>query len=264
MRALFIALTLCLTAPAQATTLCTLVADAVSGEVLLEEGDCQSRVTPASTFKLVLAVIGFDSGVLQDPGHPVLRIQPGDPDWGGEAWRRDTAPDDWMRHSVVWYSQRITRALGGEALTDYAQALGHGNADFSGDPGFDSGLERAWIASSLRISPHEQVRFLRGLVTGTLPVSAQAMADTRAITEGHQVAGWAVQGKTGSAYPRRADRSFDYARGWGWYVGWSERDGRRLVFARLTQAESRQNGSPGVLTREAFLQDWPALAAGFE
>ncbi|WP_074258254.1 class D beta-lactamase [Vannielia litorea] len=262
MRPLLAALLLAFATSAEAAPriLCTLVAEAGSGAVLLEEGDCSTRTTPASTFKLALAVIGYDAGFLTGPQAPVLPFRAGDPDWGGANWTRDTNPADWLRHSVVWYSQRITHALGAEALTRYARALSYGNADFSGDPGFSNGLDRAWIASSLAISPREQVAFLNGLVSGTLPVTAAAMAQTRAITQSHATGGWLVHGKTGTAYPRRADRSFDYARGYGWFVGWAEKDGRTLVFARLTQAQERSEGSPGTLTRSRFLADWPGLA----
>lgn len=140
---------------AKADTVCTLILDAASGQVLVEEGDCQSRVTPASTFKVPLAVMAYDAGILRSAHEPVLAFQAGDPDWGGAYWTRNTDPIDWMRYSVVWYSQRITQMMGEQALARYAQDFGYGNADFSGDPGFKNGLERAWIASSLQVSPVE-------------------------------------------------------------------------------------------------------------
>lgn len=251
-----------LLAPAQAAErICLLVLDAASGAVRVEEGDCRARVTPASTFKVPLAAIGFETGLLTDAHRPVMAFRPGDPDWGGEAWRRDTDPAAWMRHSVVWYSQRLTRELGAQALSDRARALGYGNADFSGDPGFDNGLERAWISSSLQVSPHEQAAFLRGLVRGTLPLSERAMRLTREIVETRQVDGWTLHGKTGGAFPRRADRSFDYARGWGWYLGWAERGEETRIFVRLAQETERTGVSPGIAAREALLREWPALAA---
>jgi beta-lactamase class D len=40
--------------PAQGRTICTVVADARDGRVLVEEGNCRTRVTPASTFKIAL------------------------------------------------------------------------------------------------------------------------------------------------------------------------------------------------------------------
>ena len=33
-----------------------------------------------------------------------------------------------------------------------------------------------------------------------------------------------------------------------------------MVFATLSKATTRQDGSPGNLTRDGFLRDWPALA----
>lgn len=263
MRAHLLALALLLipaAARAEPQTLCTLITEAATGAVLLEEGDCHSRTTPASTFKIPLAVMAYDAGLLTGAGTPVMSFRPGDPDWGGASWRRDTTPADWMRHSVVWYSQRLTHAMGADRLARYARAFGYGNADVSGDPGFGNGLDRAWIASSLHISPHEQAAFLRALVQGTLPAAPQAMQQARALVERQQVGGWEMHGKTGAAYPRRADRSFDYARGWGWYVGWATQGGRTLVFVRLTQAQGRSEASPGHLTRESLLQDWPVLA----
>lgn len=251
--------------PGQAAEVCTLIAQADSGVIAVERGACDRRVTPASTFKLALAVMGYDSGMLVDAGHPVFDYAPGDPDWGGADWTRATTPTRWLRYSVVWYSQRITRAMGADTLTRYARAFSYGNADFSGDAGFDNGLERAWIASSLLISPREQVAFLRALIADELPASPRAMAQVRAITQHHEAAGWRISGKTGAAYPRRADQTFDYDRGWGWYVGWAEKDGTRIVFARLTQDAARQDGSPGSRLRAQTLASWPALmaAAGF-
>ena len=244
---------------AEATTVCTLVVDAKSGASLLEDGDCDTRVTPASTFKVPLAVIGFDSGFLKDSNQPRLAFRTGDPDWGGAAWRQDNTPASWMRYSVVWYSQRITHTLGAEVLRRYTLALAYGNADFSGDAGFDNGLDRAWIASSLAVSPREQTSFLRALVNDTLSVSKDAMAKTRALVETRSVGPWVIHGKTGAAYPRKADRRFDYARGWGWFVGWAEKDGRTVVFARLTKANERTKQSPGILTRDKFFAVWPKL-----
>jgi len=246
-------------APLQANTICTLLLDARTAEILVEDGDCGTRVTPASTFKLPLAVMAYDAGMLTDPDLPVMAFRAGDPDWGGASWTRDTSPADWMHHSVVWYSQRITRAMGADTLARYARGFGYGNADFLGDLGFDNGLERAWIASSLQVSPREQASFLRALVTDALPVRPQAMENARKLVEVHRLDQWLIHGKTGTAYPRRADRSFDYARGWGWYVGWAESGNRRLVFVRLTRATERSAGSPGTLTRDAFLRQWLSL-----
>ncbi len=246
---------------ARAAEICTLVADSMTGDVIFQRGDCDSRVTPASTFKIPLAVMGYDSGFLVNAHQPVLDFKPGYPDWI-ESWRQPIDPTQWMHRSVVWYSQLIARALGTDRLSAYAGQWAYGNADFSGDPGENNGLERAWIASSLAISPAEQVRFLNGLVNRTLPVSRQAMDMAADIIERRTAGEWTVHGKTGSAYPRRADRSFDRARPWGWYVGWASKGERTIIFARLNQDERRTEGSSGVRARDGFIAELPQLLAG--
>ncbi|MGI4858816.1 MAG: penicillin-binding transpeptidase domain-containing protein, partial [Janthinobacterium lividum] len=163
----------CMTSVASAHTLCTVVADAGTGQVLLRQGDCTSRVTPASTFKIALGLMGYDAGFLKDEHTPTLPFRPGYPDWGGAAWRQPTDPARWLKYSVVWYSQQVTRHLGMTRFADYTRAFHYGNADVSGDARHD-GLTHAWIDSSLLISPLEQVAFLGKVVNRTLPVSAYA------------------------------------------------------------------------------------------
>nr|WP_230987056.1 class D beta-lactamase [Allorhizobium terrae] len=246
---------------AQAKNLCTLIMDSATSTQLFMQGDCNSRVTPASTFKIALAAIGYDTGVLKDAHAPTLNFQPGYPDWGGENWKQPTDPTRWLKYSVVWYSQQITHQLGAAKFADYVKRIDYGNADVNGDPGKNNGLERAWIASSLQISPMEQANFLTRLLNFKLPLSKSAMEKTIAIveTQDKKPDGWTIQGKTGMAYPRGADGSFDYARSWGWYVGWGEKDGRRIVFVRLIKDEKREKISAGIRARDSLLQDLPAL-----
>jgi beta-lactamase class D len=248
--------------PAEARIICTIVADAGSDEVFLEKGDCATRVTPASTFKVPLAVMGYDSGYLEDAEEPVLPFMKGYPDWGGDAWRQPTSPKRWMELSVVWYSQRIAEFLGYEQLRDYADAFGYGNADMAGDPGKDNGLERAWIASSLKISPREQVEFLKKLVNHELPVASDAMDRAMEIVERRDIEdGWGVQGKTGMAYSRKADGTPEYGRPYGWYIGWARRDERTVVFARLIQDEKKQEPRTSLRARDSILKELPGILA---
>jgi beta-lactamase class D len=246
--------------PAHAGTICTIVADAESGRVLIEDGDCRTRVTPASTFKIPLAVMGFDAGILTDAQTPALPFKAGYADWGGDAWKRENTPQSWMKHSVVWYSQRIAEGLGVGSLERYARDFGYGNSDFSGDPGKNNALERAWISSSLKISPIEQLGFVRNLITGKLPVSDAAASKAMSIVEDWATpGGWTLWGKTGSAYPRQADGTFDRAAGWGWFVGWAQKGDRTLVFVRLNQDERRERVSGGLRARDEVLAQFDGL-----
>ncbi|AYG57609.1 class D beta-lactamase [Rhizobium jaguaris] len=242
---------------ADAKILCTVVANAADGKVLLQQGDCATRVTPASTFKIALSLMGFDAGFLKDEHTPLLPYRKGYVDWRGAEWRQPTDPALWIKYSVVWFSQQVTHTLGTDRVHDYAVKFRYGNADFSGDAGKNNGLDRAWIGSSLKISPLEQTAFLGKLVTRQLPVSPQAFDMTERITEVATLSnGWDIHGKTGSARPGgAADKAYPY----GWFVGWAAKSDRRLVFARLTQDEKKEQGVAGKRARDAFLKELPSL-----
>ncbi|TPK93483.1 MULTISPECIES: class D beta-lactamase [unclassified Mesorhizobium] len=231
---------------------CTLIQDSRSGETLYQDGVCDKRVSPASTFKVPLALIGYDSGILSDQHTPSWEYKP-----EFKAAKRDQKtvdPTIWERDSIVWYSREITRRLGAEKFAFYVSKFGYGNKDVSGDAGKDNGLTQSWINSSLEISPVEQTAFLRQLLAGKMPVSAKAHEMTRAILPTFAAGDWTVQGKTGSTR-----LGHDGKRSLGWFVGWAEKNGRRIVFARLVVDAKRTDTPKGLATRAAFLKDLPRL-----
>lgn len=135
-------------------------------------------------------------------------------------------------------------------------AFDYGNKDVSGDKGKDNGLTNAWLSSSLQISPTEQVAFLTRMIEGRLPVSAAAIAQTtRLMDNSEQPGGWHLYGKTGSGLPFSNDGQLLKGQPFGWYVGWLEKDDRKVVIARLMQFTERPAGSPGAIARDSVVTD---------
>jgi len=231
---------------------CTLVQDQESGDTLYQDGVCDQRVSPASTFKVPLALIGYDSGILSDQHTPSWDYKP---EFKAVKRAQKTVdPTIWERDSIVWYSREITRRLGAEKFAGYVSKFGYGNMDVSGDAGKANGLTQSWINSSLEISPVEQTAFLRKLLAGQMPVSAKAHEMTRAILPSFTAGDWTVQGKTGSTMLGKGGK-----RSRGWFVGWAEKNGHRIVFARLVVDAERGDTPKGLATRAAFLKDLPGL-----
>ncbi|MER8808298.1 penicillin-binding transpeptidase domain-containing protein [Mesorhizobium australicum] len=175
---------------------CTLIADAVTGKTLYQDGTCDQRFSPASTFKVPLSLIGYDAGILGDEHTPAWDYKP-----EFNAVKRDQKtvdPTIWERDSIIWFSREITRRLGTQKFAGYVSKFNYGNGDVTGNPGKDDGLTHSWVNSSLKITPVEQVAFLRQLLAGTMPVSARAHEMTRAIMPNFKAGDWAVQGKTGT------------------------------------------------------------------
>jgi beta-lactamase class D len=259
--AALIAGSLCAATVASAKTICTAAADASTGEVIFQEGDCGTRITPASTFKIALSLMGFDAGILQDEHTPTWPYQPGYPDWGGPAWRQPTDPARWIEYSVVWYSQQVAQRLGDARFQRYAHLFHYGNQDVAGEPGKHDGTSGAWINSSLRISPLEQLVFMRKIVARQLPVSAHALDMTNRITRIDAAPdGWEIHGKTGTGSPGLFSR-YDPAHAYGWFVGWATKGTQKLVFARLIQDEQPTAPNAGIRARDELLAEFPKLAS---
>lgn len=241
---------------------CTVIADLDSGDVLYREGTCDKGFYPQSTFKLPLAMMGYDAGILIDEKTPLWDYKP---EFNrSKREQKSVDPTIWEKDSIVWYSQQITRKLGESRFGDYVQRFDYGNRDVSGGPDGTDGLTESWLMSSLTISPDQQVDFLRRFLMGALPISDAAYDYTRAITPRFEAKdGWTVQGKTGSGWLRDKAGKMDRDRPLGWFVGWAEREGRTLVFARMRVADRPQDEPISFGTRDGLIADLPDLAKQF-
>ncbi len=245
----------------QAGSACTIIVEAKSGEVLVQQGACGTRASPASTFKVALSLMGFDAGVLVDAHTPALPYKD-EYKAAMESWRVTTDPTTWLEDSIVWYSQVLTKTLGPERFQKHVDGLNYGNRDLAGDAGRNNGLTNAWLSSSLQISPAEQVAFIRQMVAGRLPVSRQAVEQTMAIMPSFPATDdWTVHGKTGSGLQRGADGKLNRDLQFGWFVGWATMGKRTVVFATLVQDSEKIDDRAGIRVRGELIEALPALLA---
>ncbi|MDN4038769.1 class D beta-lactamase [Massilia sp. YIM B02443] len=237
---------------------CTVMIDAASGEHLVEQGDCSTRVTPASTFNIVVSLMGYDSGVLRDAHSPVLPFKPGYADWI-ESWHTSTDPTSWIRNSTVWYAQQVAARIGAGAVRDYVARFDYGNRDLSGDADAPDGEMSAWFNGSLQVSPLEQAAFLRKVVRRELGLTPHAYDTSAQLLRLPALAnGWQVYGKTGTAHGALPGGGEDPTRAYGWFVGWASKHGRTVVFARMVLQPRDPERAAGPALKQAFLRALPA------
>lgn len=173
------------------------------------------RVTPCSTFKISLSLMGFDAGVLIDDKKPAWDFQEGYVEYL-ESWKTSQTPQSWMRNSCLWYSQVLAVQLGLEKIQNYLALLDYGNQDMSG------GLTRAWVSSTLKISPKEQIDLIKKMIQKNLPISNHAIEMTKELLFIENLSeGWKLFGKTGFGSIVDNDGAQLEI---GWFVGWIEKD----------------------------------------
>lgn len=227
-----------------------------NSKILKREGDCHTAYSPASTFKIALSLIGFDSNILHDEIHPSWPYKKGY-DYYINVCKCDHNPSTWMRDSCLWYSRVLTSKLGMQKFQEYIKKFNYGNMDLSGDKGQSNGLTHSWVSSSLKISPHEQTEFLRQVVERQLPVSSASYDKTKKIMYIQELpGGWRLYGKTGNG--RRFDQNgtkTDLQH--GWFVGYIEKGQRKIVFAsHIVDSEKQSTFASFRARNEALIKLW--------
>lgn len=193
-----------------------LLINGATDTTVFEKGpDLNERVTPCSTFKIALSLMGFDAGVLIDEKNPAWDFQEGYVEYL-ESWKASQTPQSWMKNSCLWYSQVLAVQLGLEKIQNYLALLDYGNQDMSG------GVTRAWVSSTLKISPKEQVDLIKKMIQKNLPISNDAIEMTKELLFIENLSeGWKLFGKTGFGSIVDNDGAQLEI---GWFVGWIEKD----------------------------------------
>ena len=198
-----------------------------------------TRVSPNSTYKIFSALIALEMGILD--AEYTERI------WDGalhpfESWNQNHNLTTAMQNSVDWYFQDFDRQIGIGQLYSYLSLLSYGNRNLSG------GVMDFWAESSLRISPVEQVRFLRDLHQGNTIFEARHIDTIKDALLLSEQDGAMLSGKTGTGIINGALGMN------GWFVGFVETDGNTFFFATYIQGESSAGGSAASLITLAILE----------
>jgi beta-lactamase class D len=203
----------------------------------------EKRVSPNSTFKIPHALVGLQTGVLQD-ADTVLR-------WDGTEypfpeWNRDQTLTEAIQNSTIWYFQEVAQRVGPVREKRYLQVFRYGNRDLSG------GLTNFWLQSSLKISPKEQVDFLRRFYTYHLPVSKRNIDIVKEILVLEEKNGALLSGKTGTGWK---DAELNGIPINGYFVGYVEKDGNAYFFATNIEAEDHATGGNAKAITLQILRD---------
>lgn len=184
------------------------------------------RFIPASTFKIPNTLIALESGVATDANFAIAfdSIRDRREGFWTPEWSRDQTLRSAFQNSVYWFYQEVARRVGLERMGEYLSLFSYGNQDMGG------GVDRFWLEGDLRISPREQVDFLRNFYEGRLGVSPRSTAILKEVMVLESGPGYVLSGKTGTA-------DVTPTRELAWLVGYLERDGSVFYFALNMEGE---------------------------
>ena len=170
---------------------------------------------PASTYKIPHSLIALETGVVADDS----TLFP----WDGEprylkSWEEDLMFRQAFHRSCVPCYQQVARQVGVARMREQLQRLDFGEMQVT-----EETLDRFWLQGESRISPLQQIDFLRRFCQGSLPLQARTQAIAREMFVIEATERYRLSGKTGW--------SIIEAQHNGWFVGYLEVDEALYLFA---------------------------------
>jgi len=170
---------------------------------------------PASTFKIANSIIGLETKIIENE-QSIFK-------WDGNErafsiWEKDLTLKEAFQASCVPCYQELADKIGVARMTEYLKKLNFGNMDVK-----QENLNTFWLGGDSKISPFEQIDFLKRFYNSKLPIAASTTKIVKNIMKMESDNNYSLSGKTGWAIRDGANT--------GWFVGYVEKDENVYYFA---------------------------------
>lgn len=187
--------------------------------IYTDSSDSKLPLQPASTFKIIHLLIALETGVINDE-HAVIKW-PGSTDTTLYGYRPDIYKDISVKEafevSAGWAFIEIAKKINRVQYEYYLRLSGYGNLDLS-EKGDDF-----WNFGAMKISPENQINFLRQVHEHKTPFSDRNLAILKRVMITEQTDDYILRSKTGWTRMNGQDI--------GWWVGYVESKDNTYFFA---------------------------------
>lgn len=179
------------------------------------------RLLPASTFKIVNALIGLQTGAVTDENMIIK--------WDGRKrsnadWNKNMNIKEAFKVSSVPFFQEVARRIGKDTMQQWLDSLNYGNKNISGP------IDSFWLNNQLKISPDEQLGLLKKLYFDQLPFRKTVQQSVRDMMLQEDNTAYKLSYKTGWGYDE-SQHSI------GWVAGWIEENRHVYFFVTLVKSD---------------------------
>ena len=197
-----------------------------------------SGYLPASTFKIPNSLIGLETGVI-DTGY-IFK-------WDGKKrrlpqWNKDLTLRDAFRVSCVPCYQELARRIGPERMKSFLTRMNYPGMEVRAE-----NIDLFWLEGNSRITPRQQVEFLRRLYEENLPLKKSVMQAVKEIMVNETTPEYTLSGKTGWAVRN--------GNNYGWFVGWIEVKGKVHYIATLVEPKNQEKVDDFAMARKTVTKE---------
>jgi beta-lactamase class D len=181
----------------------------------------ETPVLPGSTYKIPNSLISLETGVIRNDVDVLTwdGIERGLTDLPIDEWNQDLNMRLAFKYSAVWFYQVLARKIGHQRMQNFVTKIQYGNQII----GAKENIDNFWLEGELRITPRQQIDFLRRLQQNDLPFAQKNIDLVKDIAIAEQSSTYVLRAKTGwvtSITPPI-----------GWYVGYLEQNNNVYFFA---------------------------------
>ena len=182
------------------------------------------RVTPASTFEMVNSLIALQTGIVTDT-NMILK-------WDGitrsnKDWNSNLTLANAFRVSSVPHFQELARRIGRDTLHQWIDSISYGNKNING------AIDSFWLNNNLKISPDEQLGFLKKLYFDQLPFRKSEQEAVRSMMLQEENTLYKLSYKTGLGLDEQNNAI-------GWLAGWIEENRHVYFFVTLVKTPDKE------------------------
>ena len=182
-----------------------------------------TMLIPASTFKIPNSLIGLETGKVKDE---LTEFKWNGTTYQNQAWNKDQNLREAFQNSTVWYFQELARKIGEKHMKKFLAQFNYGNQNTGG------GIDQFWLTGELRISPLQQLEFLKGLWNEELKVSKKTTKTMKKVFVAEKKGESTLYAKPGWGFTDGSDI--------GWYMGVVENEKSTYLFVHaLVSKDSR-------------------------
>ncbi|MGK7948817.1 MAG: class D beta-lactamase [Xenococcaceae cyanobacterium] len=201
----------------------------------------ETAFLPASTYKIPNSLIALETGVIKDDV-AVLTWDGIERGFNGSPfaqWNQDLNIRLAFKYSAVWFYRVLARRIGHQRMQDFVKRIEYGDRNI----GKEEDIDQFWLEGELRITPKEQITFLRRLYQNDLPFSPRTMNLVKDIMIVEQTPNYVLRAKTGLTSKI------------GWYVGYLAQKDNVYFFATNLDMDSQTNPAVRLEITRLCLQD---------
>ncbi len=189
--------------------------------ILYNDSLLYQSVSPASTFNILLALIGLHEGFLKDEHSVLMR---GDIKYTSRFGGDTCSLEEGFANNRDWFFIRLSSLIGKEKMTSWLHKLKYGNESIKGEE------NRFWINGELAITPEQQIEFIQKFYNEGLPFSKNEFRIVKKMMWQKELNGLKIYGKRGS---NKLETEKRYT---GWFVGYIESNSKVYFFTSFIES----------------------------